>query len=1399
MEDIEGLWKSFSLNDQEDDKFDLSSMAHQVKPTLAAKFFTRRTINVEAVARTFKPLWQTKQSFSLQDVGENIVLIEFDDGSDLERVFLGEPWSYDKYLIAFHRVGAGIAIEELPFNRVDFWVQLHNLPILCMKKSVAETMGKSIGEVLRAQTHEEEAGNGRCMRIRVRVDISKPLRRGHRIGLAHGGEGWVSFQYERLPNFCYWCGIPTHGEKDCEDWLNSTEAEKDKAPEYGVWLRASQDRVTRRVQVTVEGRTRGAGNTTGRKMPGPTTTRTSWRAESEQPPSTESDPTDMETTENMAEDNCIADISAKKSVTFEDQLREIDLALNFTPLIPEIIGIAGKEKSIRNEEWMGLGSPTQTTSKAPNSPMGLRSPLGDITNDCSPLTHKPKAGTWKKKARAKGQGSSDLRIFTVAEKRTSDAAFQLEDGEPRWTVQELASMVRVKAPSAVFLTETWSNDDYLEKIRCLLHFSSKLVVHSHNKGGGLVLFWNDEFNLTIKSYSPCHIDAIIREGSANAWRLTGVYGAPETHRRDETWALLRHLNTMFHLPWCCIGDFNEIVKLEEMKGRIPRSDRQMRGFRSALDDCGLMDLRFRGFPYTWCNNRDPPATTWVRLDRAVATIDWLQRFPMSMVEHIDVAKSDHKCIWLDCSPRMIARPKRRPFRFEEAWMADGRCEEVIKQAWEVSQPGTRMFTASQRRRRNYISRLSDERGRWHDSNEEIADLMVEYYNTLFCTSNPTSLNEAVANVPKVVTVDMNNNLIRDFRAEEVEQAIKQMAPSKAPGPDGRLITDNVLVAFETLHHMHNNKLGREGAMALKLDMSKAYDRVEWRYLEPHGNIHPSRGLRQGDPLSPYLFLLCAEGLHSLIKKAESSGDIQGVSLCRGGPKITHLFFADDSLLFIKATTTACDQIQSILGQYERASGQQVNRDKTTIFFSRSIPIPNQNAIKDILNVPIIRQYEKYLGLPSLIGRNKAESFTQIKERVWHKLKGWKEKLLSQAGREVLIKAVAQAIPAYSMSCFRLPIKLCRDLEAYDSKILVEVFKAKFFPHCSILDTDSKTRGSYAWQSILKAREVILKGGVWRVGNGKSINIWKHRWLLEDNHRNIISHGPQLLKDCTVDQLIIQPQMEWDHDLLDKIFLPYDAEAIKNIPLSHRAPQDKFCWPGTTHGGYTVKSGYQLLIHLEKQQLPGCSSNDNLQHLWKAVWSLKIPKKCQTFAWRASREALPTRVNLMKRRIPLDPLCENCRNSQEDVLHAVWACPLIQPAWENEAWTLSLRSSQLLDYADLFSKVIESGSSKDAEVFTVITWALWRRRNKLRLHQAVEAIEQFLPPARIIKWQPPRHNLFKANYDGAVFKETNEAGLGVIIRDRAGRVMASLVQKVRYPQSVESIEAWAAKRAVQFGD
>ena len=117
-----------------------------------------------------------------------------------------------------------------------------------------------------------------------------------------------------------------------------------------------------------------------------------------------------------------------------------------------------------------------------------------------------------------------------------------------------------------------------------------------------------------------------------------------------------------------------------------------------------------------------------------------------------------------------------------------------------------------------------------------------------------------------------------------------------------------------------------------------------------------------------------------------------------------------------------------MGKYEQASSQKLNSNKTTLFFSQNVLGATKETLKNLLGVLEIKEYEKYLGLPTVVGKNKRASLNYIKDRVWGKLQGWKEKMLSQVGKEVLLKAVVQAIPTFAMSCFGFPISLSQDIE-----------------------------------------------------------------------------------------------------------------------------------------------------------------------------------------------------------------------------------------------------------------------------------------------------------------------------------------------------------------------------------
>ncbi|KAL0431917.1 UNVERIFIED_CONTAM: hypothetical protein Sradi_0817700 [Sesamum radiatum] len=260
-------------------------------------------------------------------------------------------------------------------------------------------------------------------------------------------------------------------------------------------------------------------------------------------------------------------------------------------------------------------------------------------------------------------------------------------------------------------------------------------------------------------------------------------------------------------------------------------------------------------------------------------------------------------------------------------------------------------------RRAKLGFLKDELEKWVVSKEGIQQIILNYFRSMFESTHPTkeAMEEVVSCIKPRVTTAMNEALAQPFTSEEVTIALNQMHPLKSPGPDGmspifyqqywsivgpesafvpgRLIMDNVLLAYELNHFLKNKTWGRRGHTSIKLDVSKAYDRVEWVFLErvlgrlgfnegfvrlvmkyvttvsfsfllngeQFGILRPEQGLRQGDPLSPYFFLFCAEAFSGLIRKAESEGTIEGVAVSRKAPSVSHLLFADDMLIFCQAT------------------------------------------------------------------------------------------------------------------------------------------------------------------------------------------------------------------------------------------------------------------------------------------------------------------------------------------------------------------------------------------------------------------------------------------------------------------------------------------------------------------
>lgn len=199
---------------------------------------------------------------------------------------------------------------------------------------------------------------------------------------------------------------------------------------------------------------------------------------------------------------------------------------------------------------------------------------------------------------------------------------------------------------------------------------------------------------------------------------------------------------------------------------------------------------------------------------------------------------------------------------------------------------------------------------------------------------------------------------------------------------GRAISDNVLITHEVQHYLKKSKAKKYSSMAVKTNMSKTYDIIEWNFIEfvlskfgfhprmvqwimqcittvtysfllngtAQGYVKPSRGVRQGDPLSPYIFILCSEVLSGLCNKAQREGMLVGIRLAKESRRVNHLLFAYDNMFFTKAAKKSCEALHDILLTYESVSGQKINVAKSSITFSSKASLDIKEQAKDILDI-----------------------------------------------------------------------------------------------------------------------------------------------------------------------------------------------------------------------------------------------------------------------------------------------------------------------------------------------------------------------------------------------------------------------------------------------------------------
>jgi len=570
--------------------------------------------------------------------------------------------------------------------------------------------------------------------------------------------------------------------------------------------------------------------------------------------------------------------------------------------------------------------------------------------------------------------------------------------------------------------------------------------------------------------------------------------------------------------------------------------------------------------------------------------------------------------------------------------------------------------------------------------------------------------------------------------------------------EGRQILDGALIANEAVQWLKKKK--REGVI-LKLDFQKAYDTIDWRSLEmvqrvmgfgsrwrnwikqcvssatisllingvPTKPFKMGRGLRQGDPLSPFLFLLMAEVLNKMFSNAVESGQLRGLKIGVNEVLLSHLQFADDTLLFSEADQQQLKLIKSLLFSFQALSGLAVNYSKSALVVLGRDEVWARETAK-ILGCSYVKLPIIYLGIPLGDDMKKASSWQGIIDRIQSKLQSWKSSCLSRAGRLTLIKAVVNCLPIYYLSLFRMPKKVANEIirmqrrflwnEGKSGRILPLVkWEVIQQPKCkgglgvgdlvtknaallfkwwwryvseenslwrkvvqSVHNEDNTIFPSYSlskvpgpWQNMKKllleqhpAAQTFLHHISITVGKGSKISFWEDRWAGDSTLKDKF---PSLYRLSTQQEALIS-SMGWFEGHLWKWTLAWK----KALTQSEIKLVEDLKAVLATHAPLPNKED---IIHWKGkneysarilQQLMFMEMEVEVDSLVCSVWMNLVPPKVEFFMWVTLLGKLNTKEMLWKKGILSvnQNSCTFCSANSESLDHVLLHCPFSWKVW-----------------------------------------------------------------------------------------------------------------------------------------